>query len=179
MVLRTRERGSFGSLFFFFGTGYHECPMRYFRMSRPPLSEKKPVPVQSRPDDVSVRRSSAGLGLFANRGFRNGETVIEYVGDRVRSRKESSRVNRYLFSVNARWDIDGSPRWNVARYANHSCRPNCEAVNRRGRTLIVARRRIRPGEELTYDYGQDYFDAFIRPNGCRCLKCAPRIADER
>lgn len=130
-------------------------------------------------DDVAVRKSDAGLGLFATRAFAKGETVIEYVGRRVRASDAPTGTNRYLFSVNSRWDIDGSPRWNVARYANHSCRPTCEAVDRRGRIFIVARRGIRPGEELTYDYGKGYFDGFIRPIGCRCVKCAGRRDGKR
>jgi len=129
---------------------------------------------RERPGGAAVRRSSAGLGLFSTRDFAKGATVVEYVGERIPSRKMASRVNRYLFSVNSRWDIDGSPRYNVARYANHSCHPNCEAVNRGGRIFIVAKRRIRPGEELTYDYGREYFDEFIRPRGCRCKKCLKR-----
>lgn len=121
--------------------------------------------------DVAVKRSSAGLGLFAGRDFAKGETVIEYVGHRVPASEEMTGDNRYLFSVSSRWDIDGRPRWNTARYVNHSCRPNCEAVNRRGRIFIVTRRKVRAGEEFSYDYGKAYFDEFIRPNGCRCPKC--------
>lgn len=125
-----------------------------------------------KPDGVVVRRSSAGLGLFATRDFRKGETVIEYVGYRVPASDNTIRPNRYLFSVNSRWDIDGRPRWNIARYANHSCLPNGEAINRRGRIFIVARRRIRLGDEITYDYGEGYVDGFIRKHGCRCVKCS-------
>ncbi len=126
------------------------------------------------PSDVVVRRSLSGLGLFTVREFRKGEDVIEYVGNRIASTKSTDRMNRYLFQVNSRWDIDGSPRWNIARYVNHSCRPNCEAVNRRGRIFIVARRRILVGEEISYDYGSEYVNELIRPHGCRCVKCADR-----
>ncbi len=122
--------------------------------------------------DVIVRRSLSGLGLFSSREFKKGEDVIEYVGNRIASTKVADRMSRYLFQVNSRWDIDGSPRWNIARYVNHSCRPNCEAVNRKGRIFIVARRRILSGEELSYDYGPEYVNELIRPYGCRCVKCA-------
>lgn len=107
----------------------------------------------------------------------SGETAIEYVGNRIAACEEAGRTNRYLFQVNMKWDIDGSPRWNIARYANHSCRPNCEALNRRGRIFIVARRRIQPGEELCYDYGREYVNEFIRPHGCRCVKCCESKKD--
>ncbi len=118
---------------------------------------------------LKTKRSSAGLGLFAAEPIAKGTTIIEYVGHRVRS--TSAIENRYIFNVNKTWDIDGSPRWNTARYINHSCRPNCEAVNRRGRIFIMAKKNIQPGEELTYHYGKDYFEGYIKPAGCRCTKC--------
>lgn len=122
--------------------------------------------------DVRVKRSSAGLGLYAFETIKKGATIIEYVGNRVPRERGDTLQNRYIFNVNSRIDIDGSPRWNTARYANHSCRPNCEAVDRRGRIFIVARRNIKVGEELTYDYGKEYFEDIIKKEGCRCVKCA-------
>jgi SET domain-containing protein len=85
-----------------------------------------------------------------------------------------------MFEINSRWTIDGSKRWNVARYVNHSCRPNAEAVERRGPSIVyVARRRIKPEEEITVDYGKDYFAAFIGKSRCRCLKCKERRAEKQ
>lgn len=118
---------------------------------------------------VTVKRSNAGLGLYAARDFSRGETVIEYVGERIRGSHE--RSNLYIFRVDEKWDIDGSPRWNKARYINHSCKPNCEAVNDDGRIFIVAKRKISAGEELAYDYGEEYFKEYIEPKGCRCIPC--------
>lgn len=122
-----------------------------------------------RTNDVMVRRSRAGLGLYAARDFLRGETVIEYVGERVRG--SHGRDNLYIFRVDHEWDIDGSPRWNTARYINHSCKPNCEAMNDDGRIFIVAKRKISAGEELAYDYGEEYFREYIEPKGCRCIRC--------
>lgn len=122
--------------------------------------------------DVTVRRSSAGLGLFAARDFRRGERVIEYIGRRVRSDEGDKLFNRYVFRVDTKWDIDGSVRWNTARYINHSCRPNCEAVNIGNRIWIVAKKKIAAGKELAYDYGKEYFEEYIEPSGCRCIACA-------
>ncbi len=132
------------------------------------------MPVKhNRPTNVRVKRSSAGLGLFAAVRFKKRETIIEYIGKRISSREgDELENNSYIFTVNSKTDIDGSPRWNTARYANHSCRPNCESVIRQGRVFIIAMRNIQPGEELTYDYGKDYFNDFIKPFGCRCIKCA-------
>lgn len=143
-----------------------------YPMSESPAKHQTEAVSRVRREGVSVRRSSAGLGLFAARDFKKGETVIEYVGNRVGPTEDAGTVNRYLFRVNARWDIDGSPRWNIARYANHSCRPNCEAMNRSGRIYLVTRRKVSAGEEICYDYGREYVDEFIRPAGCRCRKCA-------
>ena len=57
-----------------------------------------------------------------------------------------------MFEINRRWTIDGSSRRNLGRYINHACRPNCEAVLRKGQMEFVALRDIAPGEEITYDY---------------------------
>jgi len=119
-----------------------------------------------------VGRSQTGLGLFATDEIRKGAFIIEYIGPRLSNEAASQRRNtRYLFEVNSRWTIDGSPRWNTARYINHSCRPNAQAVVSRGRIRIKAIKRIRPGDEITYDYGKNYFDTFIKPIGCKCPSC--------
>lgn len=126
-----------------------------------------------RPTNVAVKRSSAGLGLFAATAFKKGETIIEYIGRRITSAAgDAFENNSYIFTVNSQTDIDGSPRYNTARYANHSCRPNCESVIRRGKVYIVAKKAIAVGEELTYDYGDAFFKDYIEPAGCRCVKCA-------
>ena len=122
-----------------------------------------------------IGRASAGLGLFATKEFRKGEFIVAYRGQRVtdeESERREARGARYMFEINSRWAIDGSSRRNKARYVNHSCRPNAEAVARKVHPICyVARRRIKPGEEITVDYGRDYFDAYIKDMGCRCNKC--------
>lgn len=120
--------------------------------------------------DIHVKKTKSGLGLVSFSHIPKGKTIIEYIGRRVPA-KDTNILNKYIFHVNARWDIDGSPRYNKARYINHSCKPNCEAVERRGRIFIISKRSIKPGEELTYDYGHEYFDEYIKPFGCRCMKC--------
>src|SRR5829696_5722012 len=119
-----------------------------------------------------VGRSETGLGLFATGVIEKDAFIIEYIGPRISSEEVSRRRNtRYLFEINSRWTIDGSPRWNTARYINHSCRPNAEALVSRGRIRIKATKRIKPDDEITYNYGKDYFDTFIKPIGCKCLAC--------
>lgn len=122
---------------------------------------------------LKVRRSRAGLGLFTSVDIPKGARVTEYIG-KLLTWEEYQRSNSvYLFEVSTRKTIDGSPRWNQARYINHSCRPNCEVDISRGRVFINARRKIKAGEELSYDYGEEYFNDIIRPKGCRCEKCDP------
>lgn len=80
-------------------------------------------------------------------------------------------AGKYLFEIAKNKTIDGNIPSNIARFINHSCAPNCEAVGPRGRVFIFSRKRIAAGSELTYDYGKDYVDRHIRPQGCRCAKC--------
>ena len=122
---------------------------------------------------LQVRRAAAGLGLFTKVDIPKGKRVAEYVGKKLTWQEYLNSNSVYLFEVGARKTIDGSPRWNLARYINHSCRPNCEVEITRGRVFIVSRRKIKAGEELNYDYGEEYFNDLIKPKGCRCEKCAP------
>lgn len=122
------------------------------------------------PEGLVVKRASAGLGLFVTRAFKKGERIIEYFGRTITNAEAYTSRSKYLFEVNARKTIDGTTRKNIARYINHSCRPNCEPEIERGHIFIDAIRNIKPGEELSYDYGEEYFDEHIRPYGCRCVK---------
>jgi SET domain-containing protein len=120
-----------------------------------------------------VGRSATGLGLFAAKPIKRGGHIATYRGRRIptaEAERREARGARYMFTIDSRWSIDGSPRWNRARYINHSCRPNARAVGRNGGIVIVAARRIEPGEEITYDYGQEYLDLFFK-NDCRCAAC--------
>ncbi len=102
----------------------------------------------------------AGRGVFALRRLRRGMRVLEYTGERVTpaesvrryddERDESAHV--LLFTVDRRTVIDGGVGGSDARFINHSCEPNCEALNLAGRIFICTLRTIQPGEELCYDY---------------------------
>jgi len=126
------------------------------------------------PGDVKVKRSSAGLGLFAARPFKKGERIVEYTGRVISKEEEYTTRSKYLFEVRKNMTIDGAARSNFARYINHSCRPNCEPEIERGRVFIEAIKNIKEGEELSYNYGKEYFNEHIKPKGCRCLKCRPQ-----
>lgn len=124
---------------------------------------------------VAVKRSTAGLGLFAIAAFKKGDRVIEYTGEVLSEAEANRRGGKYLFELNDERTIDGKDRRNLARYINHSCQPNCypELNEDETRVYIYAKRKIAPGEELTYHYGKDYFRRIILPLGCRCAKCQP------
>jgi len=120
----------------------------------------------------SIRRTPTGLGFFALEPIPKGKRIIEYTGPYLPNEEVDKRNGKYFFGVNKKWSIDGSPRRNIARYINHSCRPNAEALISGRRVWIWSRRNIKLGEEITYDYGKEYFEDIIKPIGCRCEKCS-------
>lgn len=125
---------------------------------------------------LKVKRSSAGLGLFANQNFSKGDLVIEYTGEIITEKEANRRGGKYLFELNDDWTIDGKGRENKARYINHSCKPNCypELSEDEKQVFIYAKKKISSGEEITYDYGKDYFNQLIKPLGCRCEHCSSK-----
>jgi hypothetical protein len=124
-----------------------------------------------------VGRSRTGLGLFATAPIRKGKFIIEYQGKRVLWKSvDDEDQNRYFFDLNTRWAIDGADRRNTARYINHSCKPNAEPYEVRGKIKIYAWKTIHAGDEITYDYGKEYFKEFLEPIGCRCAGC---VADAK
>jgi hypothetical protein len=125
--------------------------------------------------DLLVKRSKTGLGLFAGEPIPKGACVIEYTGVEISKEQEETSRSKYLFEISTRKTIDGAPRWNTARYINHSCRPNCEPNIHKGRVFIHAKRAIRPGEELAYDYGINYFNEYLK-DICGCPKCREKRA---
>ncbi|MFA6254204.1 MAG: SET domain-containing protein [Candidatus Paceibacterota bacterium] len=121
--------------------------------------------------ELLVKRSNAGLGLFAGEDIPKGICLLEYVGRTISEKEEYTSRSKYLFGVNSKKTIDGQARSNTARYINHSCRPNAEIEIKNGRVWVMSKRNIKSGEEINYDYGREYWNVHIKPNGCRCLKC--------
>ncbi len=129
-----------------------------------------------------VGRSRTGLGLFATEPIRKRTIIVEYKGPRLtneQAEKLEARDSRYLYEINSRWTIDGSSRKNIARYANHSCRPNAESHRLNGKVVLRAIRTINPGDEITYNYGRDYFLNVITPRGCKCVNCRKKRRETR
>jgi SET domain-containing protein len=101
-----------------------------------------------------------GYGVFALRRIRKGTSIIEYLGERMTQAQADARHagkdpndgHTFLFTVDARTVIDAGVNGNEARYVNHGCDPNCEAIDKDKRIFIQAVRTIQPGEELAYDY---------------------------
>jgi len=124
-----------------------------------------------------VRRRSTvhGFGVFAAERIAKNTRIIDYAGELVRNDESEEREERYLaegciwvFRVNRNWSRDAKVGGNIARFINHSCTPNCwfEVVDKT--IWIRARRDIRKGEELTYDYsiiGERTIPCRCRP-GC-------------
>lgn len=121
-----------------------------------------------------VRRTATGLGLFTLRDVPPGRRIIEYTGPLVTAEEVARRRGKYFFEINDDYAIDGSPRSNIARYINHSCLPNAEAFVTGKRVWIWSKLEIKSGEEITLDYGEAYFNDYIRPKGCKCVKCLAR-----
>jgi uncharacterized protein len=122
-----------------------------------------------------------GRGMFARMEICGGDRIIEYTGQRI-SKEESMRHcsegNNYVFHINEEFDLDGSIETNLARFINHSCAPNAEAVLEDDRIWIVALRNIAPGEEITFNYGYDLDDYRAHPCRCGALNCVGYILAE-
>ena len=121
-----------------------------------------------------------GKGAFAIRNIRKGTRLIEYLGQRISWRtadkryddEKMGRHHTFLFTVDDKVVIDAAVNGNDARFLNHSCDGNCEAITERKRIFIEARRSIKAGEELLYDYQyertEDHTDEDEKFYACRC-----------
>jgi hypothetical protein len=131
------------------------------------------------PRPYRLGRSKTGLGLFATQPIKKRVRLAEYKGpllDLKAAEKAEATGNRYLFEVNSRWTIDGKGRTNIARYFNHSCNPNSDSSIQGKRVFVYTLRAIKPGEELTYNYGIDYLKNVIGKSNCKCSRCLKRRA---
>jgi SET domain-containing protein len=102
--------------------------------------------------------------------------VTEYTGEKITVDEANIRGGQYLFELNDNFTIDGKDRTNKSRYINHSCTPNCypEIDEAEEHIFIYAKRAIKEGEELTYDYGKEFWNVHIKPKNCRCERCTKK-----
>jgi len=132
---------------------------------------------------IQVRRSGVhGRGVYAIRKIRKGETIIEYKGQMITWKQAERRHphnpddpdHTFFFHIDDDHVIDANVGGNAARWINHACDPNCESDidEEQHRVFIKALRKIRPGEELFYDYGlvidERYTKKLKKQFACRC-----------
>jgi len=148
---------------------------------------------------LKVRPSSIeGYGAFALKYIPHGTRIIEYMGEHITPAVAQGRycspiryqidaddeMHIYLFTVDSNTLIDGAVGGSDARFINHSCAPNCEAVVEDGHVYIQAIKGIEPGEELTFDYQlsagsalsdkeQEHFACHCGAVACRGTMLAP------
>jgi SET domain-containing protein len=121
---------------------------------------------------IEKRRSRIhGSGVYAIEPIAKNKRIIHYAGEKISNRESLKRELRYIrtghiwcFKLTNRTVIDAGVGGNIARFINHSCRPNCYIDIKEGVIWIRAARSIRRGEELTYDYNTDG-EGLIK---CRC-----------
>jgi len=153
------------------------------RVSRPAAKKRPPVSPSGRVGRVNewmeLRRSPIqGLGGFAAVDIPKGTRIIEYTGEKITNsesdrRYDDEKMDRhhtFLFILNERTVVDAAFAGNEARFINHSCAPNCEAVIERGHIWIDAIKNIPAGTELVYDY-QYEDDAEYTPEDLRFYEC--------
>jgi SET domain-containing protein len=155
--------------------------------------------MERRPPYIVKPSGVHGLGVFARRRIPAGTCIIEYRGERITwaqalrraAVKDGPVSHTFFFTLNDDRIIDGGRRGNDARFINHSCQPNCEAIEHEdGRVYIYALVDIARGEELNYDYALVYDErrtpAVKRAFVCHCGSAAcngtmlgPRPAPKR
>jgi SET domain-containing protein len=123
-------------------------------------TSRKPSKTEDHPLYVVKRSGVHGYGAFATRDIKKGETLDEYLGDRITHAQADKRYedhdendnHTFLFIVDKKTVIDAGIGGNDARFINHKCDPNCESEIKKGRVFIIATKKIAKGEELGYDY---------------------------
>ncbi len=130
-----------------------------------------------------VKKSKVhGSGVFAEKKININTKVIQYIGEKILKsegdKRSGKRISKYLhsedhgsvyiFELNSKYDIDGTPNYNKAKYINHSCNPNCEVEISRGEIWIRSIKKIKKGEELSYDYGFEFDKDDYTDHVCKC-----------
>ena len=123
-----------------------------------------------------------GIGIAATQNIKKGTSIIQYIGEKITKiegdRRSEERIKKYLgkknegsvyiFELNKKYDIDGSPLYNKARYINHSCNPNCEVDIIKNEIWISSIKLIKKNEELNYDYGYPFDKDDFDDHVCKC-----------
>src|SRR6202045_1366877 len=112
------------------------------------------------------------VGVYTSKPIRKGTRVWEYDGERLTGEEAARRYDgvarTYLYGLDdGKTVIDGH---GLGAYLNHSCDPNCEVDEIKGRVWLFAIRDIAAGEELVWDYNL-YDDDDPAPCYCGSPKC--------
>jgi hypothetical protein len=138
------------------------------------------------PDFIDVKDSKIhGKGVFAATEIPKNKKVIEYFGEKVSKKDAETIVGKqmgggeiFIFELNNRSDINGDIAGNYAKFINHSCKPNCESRIEDGKIWIVSLRKIKTGEEITYNYGFSIEHYKDHPCNCGSDNCVGYILNE-
>ena len=142
-----------------------------------------------------VKKSKVhGSGVFTTEDIKKGVKIIRYIGEKVTKKEGDKRsterikkfLNKknegsvYIFELNKKYDIDGSPSYNKARYINHSCDPNCEVDIIKNEIWIISIKDIKKSSELNYDYGYPFDKDDFNDHKCQCgsKKCIGYIISQ-
>ena len=123
-----------------------------------------------------------GSGVFSTKYIKKNTKIIQYIGEKVTRAEGNIRSEKrlkkflnskedgsvYIFELNSKFDIDGSPLYNKARYINHSCNPNCEVDIKNNEIWISSIKNIKKGDELSYDYGFEFDEDDFMDHKCKC-----------
>ena len=123
-----------------------------------------------------------GTGIIASEDIKKGTKIIQYIGEKITKKegdkRSEERIKKYLkkknegsvyvFELNKKYDIDGSPMYNKARFINHSCDPNCEVEIIKNEIWIVSKKKIIRNSELNYDYGYPFDKDDYTDHSCKC-----------
>ncbi|HVQ77451.1 MAG TPA: SET domain-containing protein-lysine N-methyltransferase [Candidatus Binatia bacterium] len=132
---------------------------------------------------IGIRPSPIqGQGVFALRAIPAGTQIIEYTGEMITAEEADNRYDdttmerhhTFLFSLDDGRCIDAGVNGNEARFINHSCDPNCAAIETDGHIWIEAMRPIAAGEELTYDYAYERSEIDEALAGLYVCRCGAR-----
>lgn len=140
--------------------------------------------------NLKVKKSNNGLGLFANKDFKKGEIILEFIGkiissqeiNKIKNKKERKKIDDYSLQIDKNIFLlgTGKNKKNYDDFINHSCDPNSYIFIYGNKVLLVALKKIKKGEEITYDYSTTmYNDPWSIRCNCHSKICRGYIKEFR